>query len=595
MHKVSYNHNHVLNNDSFTGCCLDCDRSFAIIKTHILDFYEEIKDYTYSSLSSLPVEELYRKYQLLDDITKLSGGDNLSRMILNDAAVKNVLPCIREFYTFFFEIHEKYLANKILHSSTPWTILDNFELFPRYRGLINNQIELLSLKRKERVIFIGCGPLPVSLIVLKKYFNIDSVGIDSDPDAVKLANGCLKKLGLHEDINIVHGDESITENINGDRVVIAAMAIPKKRIFNNLRLLIEKKKNLKIIYRTYSGLRALLYPPISSDDTQGFVKINEIKHSGEINNSLVLLAPKKLLLFDEAKKSLIEIYDRIKRFSDIKIMQNIPKTLDLSNITEKKEADFTRQNRKQKYLRYSSDSIREQFNKLDYLAAVPVDNSFAEKLENDPGLKSTLKGISRFRKFYNIKLELERADLILSSNVPWKTVEKFSFYKNYLKLAEMEVEGAKLCKGNHIIFLGSGPLPLSLIILCRQYGMTGTGIEQNSEYAGISKQVISKLNLSEKINILHGSHFELPLQKKTQLIMIAAAAVPKQEIFAHLGRVLKKGTKVSYRIYEKGLRRFLDVDSERLNNDLEKMRGRFKEYKRIIPEPPVNNTCVFMK
>ena len=296
MHKARYTHNHALNDSSFIGCCLDCERSFNIIKTHIFDFYEEIKDCTYSSLKCLPVDELYRKYQLLDDITKLKGGDNLSRMVLSDISVKSVLPNVRAFYRSFFEIHEEYLANEILFSPTPWTVLDNFELFPRYRALIKNQINLLNLKQKERIIFIGCGPLPISLIVLKKYFNIDSIGIDSDPNAITLAKNCLKKLGFNKGIGIIHGNESIVEEYTGNSVAVAAMAIPKKRIFNKLKLLSKKRKDLKIIYRTYSGLRTLLHDPVSTDDIQGFFKVNEIKHSGKINNTLVLLASEQPVL-----------------------------------------------------------------------------------------------------------------------------------------------------------------------------------------------------------------------------------------------------------------------------------------------------------
>ena len=276
----------------------------------------------------------------------------------------------------------------------------------------------------------------------------------------------------------------------------------------------------------------------------------------------------KPLQYTRAKTLLIEIYNRIKGFSDIEIMQN------------------------------NSVSIREQFKILDSLAAIPVDDSFVRELEHDPDLKPALLEISRFRKLFNIKLELERADLILNSNAPWKTVTNFTFYNNYLKLAEMEVEGASLKKGDHIVFLGSGPIPLSLIVLCKHYGLTGTGIEQECEYSSISKQVISKLNLSEKINILHGSHFDLPLHIKTKLIMIAAAAVPKQEIFDHLHKVLEKGTKVSYRVYEKGLRKFLDVDSidsSTLNCNLNKILDDWTEYRRITPKPPVNNTCIFIK
>jgi hypothetical protein len=53
---------------------------------------------------------------------------------------------------------------------------------------------------------------------------------------------------------------------------------------------------------------------------------------------------------------------------------------------------------------------------------------------------------------------------------------------------------------------------------------------------------------------------------------VAAQAEPKKAIFDHLVDVLPAGTKLSYRIYEKGLRLLLDT----------------------APKPPVNNTVVFL-
>jgi hypothetical protein len=52
--------------------------------------------------------------------------------------------------------------------------------------------------------------------------------------------------------------------------------------------------------------------------------------------------------------------------------------------------------------------------------------------------------------------------------------------------------------------------------------------------------------------------------------------------------VLPAGTKLSYRIYEKGLRRLLDTFS------LYTIPAPFEEYLRVRPEPPVNNTVVFL-
>ena len=104
----------------------------------------------------------------------------------------------------------------------------------------------------------------------------------------------------------------------------------------------------------------------------------------------------------------------------------------------------------------------------------------------------------------------------------------------------------------------------------------------------MSRIVLQKLGLSDQIRIIEGNHFTLPLEEKFELIMVAAQAEPKNAIFDHLVDVLPAGTKLSYRIYEKGLRLLLDTFSR---YELPKA---FVEYLRIAPKPPVNNTVVFL-
>ena len=108
------------------------------------------------------------------------------------------------------------------------------------------------------------------------------------------------------------------------------------------------------------------------------------------------------------------------------------------------------------------------------------------------------------------------------------------------------------------------------------------------EYAKISQKVIEVLELTGHIQIVRGNHFSLPLNEECSLVMVAADAGPKDEIFTHLAKTLPNGSRVSYRIYEKGLRRLMD-DGAAL--DLPPV---FREYLRIRPEPPVNNTSVFL-
>ncbi len=233
--------------------------------------------------------------------------------------------------------------------------------------------------------------------------------------------------------------------------------------------------------------------------------------------------------------------------------------------------------------------LRDYFGRLDMLAAMEVEPQTADEIAQDRQLVPMLEEISRLRNLYNLRLEIEQARSLLASAKPWETIRQFTFYPNYLKLAAMEQKGAELQQGDHIVFLGSGPLPLSLIMLCSIYGLKGTGIEREREYAALSRSLVERLGLQNEISVLDGDHFSLPLKQRTKLIMIAAMARPKQEIFNLLAKRLPEGSLVSFRLYEKGLRRILDREEPFT------LPPEFRLQHRIIPEPPVNNTVVMVR
>ena len=237
----------------------------------------------------------------------------------------------------------------------------------------------------------------------------------------------------------------------------------------------------------------------------------------------------------------------------------------------------------------SSPELYALFKSLDELVSLDIDEQSIDVLFESPDFNILIAEISRFRFLYNLKLEIEKAKSLLESSNPWQTLQNFTFYPNYLQLARTEYTGSGLKPKDCVLFLGSGPLPLSLIMLCREHGLFGIGIEQDGKRVSLSREVIACLGLSESIEIIEGNHFILPLKTRCDLYMVAAQAEPKEEIFEHLAKVLPKESKVSYRLYEKGLRRILD------SNFLFELPSGFEEYLRVQPEPPVNNTVVFLK
>ncbi len=191
--------------------------------------------------------------------------------------------------------------------------------------------------------------------------------------------------------------------------------------------------------------------------------------------------------------------------------------------------------------------LHPHFEKLNRLGVMKIDDNEAQNLLCSEDFKPVIKKISHMKRTYGLRMEIKSARSIILSPDPWKAIKDFTFFPNYIELAHMEYKGGNLKSENRVVFLGSGPLPLSLICLCSQYSVKGIGIELIPEYAELSRKLIKTLELTEHIRIIQGNHFLLPLEQKIHLVMIGADAHPKNEIFTHLAGSLPESTKVSYR------------------------------------------------
>jgi hypothetical protein len=229
------------------------------------------------------------------------------------------------------------------------------------------------------------------------------------------------------------------------------------------------------------------------------------------------------------------------------------------------------------------------FQALDRLAATPVPEAVVDALMADAGVVRTRGDIVRLRTAFSLRLEFEHARRVLASDDPWTVLEHYHFYRNYVVLGRMEAEAASLSRGDRVAFLGSGPLPMSLIVLWNRHDVRGFGLECVKERADTGRLVVEHLSCAEGIAIRHGDHWSFPLEEPCRLVMVAAQAVPREEIFDHLASVLPPGTMISYRCYEKGLRRLFE------NGVPQEFPANIREIARIQPVPPVNNTVVVFR
>jgi hypothetical protein len=109
---------------------------------------------------------LYEILSELDEIGHMNVADDLCQAVLKDPVISSVLPSIYTSYTHFFSLHETQLASEILACKEPWQMLKSFPLYARYENMIKTHAQ--NSPRIGILAFIGCGSLPVTLLLFSK-------------------------------------------------------------------------------------------------------------------------------------------------------------------------------------------------------------------------------------------------------------------------------------------------------------------------------------------------------------------------------------------------------------------------------------------
>ena len=108
------------------------------------------------------------------------------------------------------------------------------------------EFEMVGIDENSKVLHIGCGSLPNTLISLARNLKASYVGIDVDEEAVKIARNLIKKYKI-KDVAIEKGDALSYPLHNFDVIIISYGVEPKEDVFKRLRD--ETKDDVKIVYR----------------------------------------------------------------------------------------------------------------------------------------------------------------------------------------------------------------------------------------------------------------------------------------------------------------------------------------------------------
>jgi nicotianamine synthase len=122
-------------------------------------------------------------------------------------------------------------------------------------------------------------------------------------------------------------------------------------------------------------------------------------------------------------------------------------------------------------------------------------------------------------------LEEHWASKISSSPYPKRALQQFPYYDNYLKLMEFEYKSLSLLAHHtlgRVLFIGSGPLPLSPILLASQYDLSIDALDFDQSAVTLSRNLVQSLDLTAILHIEQGDAQTYSRYSEYDAIFLAA-------------------------------------------------------------------------
>jgi nicotianamine synthase len=174
-------------------------------------------------------------------------------------------------------------------------------------------------------------------------------------------------------------------------------------------------------------------------------------------------------------------------------------------------------------------------------------------------------------------------------------IREFPYFENYVKLAQLEWSSLLSCtthRMHNICFVGGGPLPLTAIILAETHGQAVTVLDKDRRACGISRKLIQRLDLDEKISVVEADACAYEDYGKFNVIMVAALAGmekrEKEKILLNIKRYAGQETHILARS-SWGARELL---YRPLDSKFSKL---FHPVMEVIPQNDVINSIVIFK
>jgi len=148
---------------------------------------------------------------------------------------------------------EKYWARNLI--AQPACDLTEFLYYPKYKALCEGEFDLFKQHSFSRISFLGSGAMPMTAFMLARMHpGVPIVCVDFDEEACNLSRQLRGKLGLQNQMTILHMKAADYIPAENELVFCAALLEGKKEIYEHL-----DKYNSALIVRDAEGPYQFLY------------------------------------------------------------------------------------------------------------------------------------------------------------------------------------------------------------------------------------------------------------------------------------------------------------------------------------------------
>jgi nicotianamine synthase len=195
--------------------------------------------------------------------------------------------------------------------------------------------------------------------------------------------------------------------------------------------------------------------------------------------------------------------------------------------------------------------IDELFGRLVSLAIDPTAARDAAAVLADPAVVEILPSLRRLCADGEFELERCWSRRIVEHSDPRGELARFPYHRNYTDLTRLErhaVTGLTSAPPRRVLFIGSGPLPLTSLMLAQRHGCRVDNLDLEPEAARLGAALADAVGTGG-LGFHAGDVLEDPLDLRGyDLVYLAALAGldpgAKTRLLDHLGRRLRPGTVV---------------------------------------------------